>query len=101
MSAGTFLIVVVAGVVAIVLAWVVPALFKSPRPFGLLGDVLVCTLAAVVLSYVEWTWILPAIGFGTGWISVAAAIGDPLGLGLICLWLLRKINPRPQAREGS
>ncbi len=100
MTPGTVLIIVVAGVLAIILGWLVPILFKSPRPFGTLGDILVCTVATVALAYVEWTWILPAIGFGTGWISVAAAIGDPLGLGLICLWLMRKISPRTQAREG-
>jgi hypothetical protein len=93
MTAGTLLIVVVAGILAIVLAWLVPVLFKSRRPFGVLGDIVVCTVATIALAYVEWTWILPAIGFGTGWISVAAAIGDPLGLGLICLWLMRKIKP--------
>jgi hypothetical protein len=46
----------------------------------------------VVLAFVEWVWILPALGFGRGWISVIAAIGDPLGLGLIGLWVMRKIK---------
>jgi len=41
---------------------------------------------------VEWVWLLPALGFKPGWLSIAAAIGDPLVLGWICLWLLRKIR---------
>jgi hypothetical protein len=92
MSGGTLLIVVIAGILAVICGWLVPLLFKSQRPYGLLGDILVCTILTVGLAYVEWIWLLPAIGFGTGWISVLAAIGDPLGLGLIGLWLMRKIK---------
>jgi hypothetical protein len=92
MNAGAAVIVVVAGLLAIVSGWLVPVIFKSPRPYGLAGDVLVCTIATVLLSYVEWNWILPALGFKPGWISIAAAIGDPLGLGWICLWLMRRIR---------
>ena len=92
MSGGTFLIVVVAGLLAILSGWLVPLIFKSRRPYGALGDILVCTVPTVVLAYVEWVWLLPALGFKPGWLSIAAAIGDPLGLGWICLWLLRKIR---------
>jgi hypothetical protein len=92
MSRGVLIIVVVTGVLAIVSGWLIPILFKSKRPYGILGDVLVCTVPAVILAYVEYRWILPALGFTSGWITVAAAIGDPLGLGWICLWILRKVR---------
>jgi len=92
MSSGAFLIVVVAGLLAILSGWLVPLIFKSRRPYGVLGDILVCTVPTVVLAYVEWVWLLPALGFKPGWLSIAAAIGDPLVLGWICLWLLRKIR---------
>jgi hypothetical protein len=92
MSRGIILIVAVAGVVAILSGWLLPIIFRSRRPLGLWGDILVCLVPTVVLAYVEWVWILPAIGFGKGWISVVAAIGDPLVLGWICLWLMRKIK---------
>ena len=92
MSSGTFLIVAIAGILAILSGWLIPILFKSRRPFGVLGDILVCTVPTVVLAWVEWVWLLPAIGFERGWISIAAAIGDPLVLGWICLWLVRKIK---------
>jgi hypothetical protein len=92
MSAGAFLIVVIAGILAIFSGWLLPIIFKSRRPLGVVGDILVCTIVTVVFSYVEWVWILPAIGFGRGWISIAAAIGDPLGFGWICLWLMRRIK---------
>jgi membrane associated rhomboid family serine protease len=92
MNAGAMAIVVVAGLLAIVSGWLVPVIFRSPRPHGLIGDLSVCTIATAILSYVEWVWILPALGFKPGWISVAAAIGDPLGFGWICLWLMRRIR---------
>jgi uncharacterized membrane protein YeaQ/YmgE (transglycosylase-associated protein family) len=92
MSGGTVIIVVATGVLAIISGWLIPVLFKSKRPSGLLGDILVCTVPAVVLAFVEWQWILPALGFTSGWITVVAAIGDPLALGWICLWILRKIK---------
>lgn len=92
MSSGAILIVAVAGVLAILSGWLLPIIFRSRRPLGLWGDILVCLVPTVVLAYVEWVWILPAIGFGKGWISVVAAIGDPLVLGWICLWLMRKIK---------
>jgi hypothetical protein len=92
MTSGTVLIVVIAGILAVLSGWLLPLAFKSRRPFGLAGDIAVCLVATVVLAYVEWVWLLPAIGFGKGWIAVAAAIGDPLILGWICLWLMRKIK---------
>lgn len=97
----TLLIAVVTGVLAILSGWLIPMLFSSRRPHGLLGDILVCTIPAVVLSWLEWQFILPALGFQPGWLSIAAAVGDPLGLGWICLWLLRKISPAPPTEEDE
>jgi uncharacterized membrane protein YeaQ/YmgE (transglycosylase-associated protein family) len=86
------LILIVVGILGIILGWLVPILFKSERPYGLAGDVLVCTVVSVVLALVEAVWLLPALGFEKGWITTILAIGDPLGFGLLCLWLLRKIK---------
>jgi hypothetical protein len=92
MSLATILIVVGAGVLGILSGWLIPVLFKSRRPSGVWGDVLVCLVITVVLAYIEWVWILPALGFRPGWLSVAAAIGDPLVLSWIALWVMRKIR---------
>jgi hypothetical protein len=92
MSTGTLIIVFVAAILAVISGWLLPIIFKSRRPYGLLGDILVCTVSTVVLAYLEWVYILPVLGFKPGWIAIAAAIGDPLGLGWVCLWLLRKIK---------
>jgi hypothetical protein len=92
MSASLLVIVVAAGLLGLLSGWLLPILFKSRRPFGLGGDLIVSTVAAVALAYVEWVWILPALGFEPGWLSIAAAIGDPVGLAWVCLWLMRKIR---------
>jgi hypothetical protein len=92
MREGTSYILVLDAILVILSAWLLPVMFKSRRPYTLLGDILVCLIVALALAYVEWTWILPALGFTAGWLSLAAAIGDPLGLAWISLWLMRKIK---------
>jgi hypothetical protein len=92
MTSGTALILVVVGILGIMLGWLVPLLFKSERPYGLAGDILVCTVVSVVLAFAEVVWLLPALGFKPGWITTILAIGDPLGFGLLCLWLIRRIK---------
>jgi hypothetical protein len=92
MSGGPLIIVVVAALLGLLSGWLVPVIFRSRRPFGLWADLVVATLVSVVLAYVEWTWILPALGFEPGWLSIAAAIGDPVGLAWIALWLMRKVR---------
>jgi hypothetical protein len=86
------IILFVTFILSLVSGWLLPILFKSERPYGLLGDILIVAVPALILAYVEWTWLLPALGFESGWIAVAAAIGDPLGLGWILLWVARKIK---------
>lgn len=92
MSSGTVLIVVVAAVLGFFSGVLLPPIFRSRRPFGVLGDLSVATLLAAGLAYVEWVYILPALGFETGWLSVMAAIGDPVGLAWIALWLMRRVR---------
>jgi uncharacterized membrane protein YeaQ/YmgE (transglycosylase-associated protein family) len=86
------IILVVSLVLGVLGGWLVPMLFKSQRPFGLLGDILTCTLITVVVSFLSWSYIMPALGFQSGWIKVAGATLDPFALGLIGLWVLRKVK---------
>ena len=71
------------------IGWGVPKLFKSEPPYGVGVDILASILAAIALGVPEWLWIMPALGF-SGIINLVAAIGDPLGLSLIILWILRR-----------
>ncbi len=92
MSGGALIIVVVAGILGILGGWLVPILFKSERPYGLVGDILVCTIVTVVVAFLSWNYIMPALGFESGWIKVLGSTLDPLTLGLIGLWVMRKIK---------
>jgi len=84
-------IAVVDLVLGALIGWLVPEMLNSERPYGVAGDVGASVISAVGLGVIEWGWIMPLLGFH-GWIKVAGAIGDPLGLALIVLWLLRKVK---------
>jgi hypothetical protein len=86
------IILLVSLVLGVLGGWLVPILFKSERPYGILGDVLVCTVITVVVSFLSWNYIMPALGFQDGWIKVAGATLDPFALGLISLWVMRRIK---------
>jgi len=73
------------------IGWGVPRALKSEPPYGVGVDILASVLAAIALGVPEWLWILPALGF-SGAIKLIAAVGDPLGLSLIVLWLLRRVK---------
>jgi uncharacterized membrane protein YeaQ/YmgE (transglycosylase-associated protein family) len=77
MDTGTLILMVVTGLLAVLSGWLIPIIFKSRRPYGVLGDILVSLVVAVGLAYVEWTWLLPAIGFEKrGWLTIAATVGS-------------------------
>jgi hypothetical protein len=86
------IILLVSLVLGVLGGWLVPLLFKSARPYGLVGDILVCTTITVVVSLVTWNYLMPALGFDSGWIKVLGSTLDPFALGLISLWLMRKIK---------
>jgi hypothetical protein len=92
MDGAMVLILLVTGVLGVLLGWLVPILFKSKRPLGIVGDILICTIPALIVSFVAWSWLMPALGFKPGWIMVLGSVADPLTVGLICIWLLRKLK---------
>jgi hypothetical protein len=88
---GTIIIAALLVIIGVLNGWGVPLVVKSERPYGLLGDVLASTLTMLVVGLAEWIVILPALGI-TGWLAIVATIGDPWGLALIVLWLMRRIK---------
>jgi len=88
---GTLFIAVVLLVIGALTGWGIPLAVKSQRPHGLVGDILAGVLSMLVAGLAEWIFILPALNF-RGWLAIAAAIGDPFGLALIVLWLMRRIK---------
>jgi len=89
---GPIVIGILLFIVGLLTGIVAPALLKSRRPYGIAGDVVASILAMLAFGLLEWVWLLPALGF-TGWLAIAAAIGDPFFGALLVLWLMRKIKP--------
>jgi uncharacterized membrane protein YeaQ/YmgE (transglycosylase-associated protein family) len=85
------LVLVVNLIIAVLTGWLVPLAFKSQRPYGLAGDIVACVVSMLVLGALEWQWILPALRI-TGILKLVAAIGDPWGLALVVLWLMRRLT---------
>jgi len=78
-------------IIGVLTGWGIPLAAKSQRPYGLVGDILASALSMLVVGLAEWMFILPALKF-TGWLAMAATIGDPWFLALIVLWLMRRIK---------
>lgn len=76
-------------IIGVLTGWGIPLAAKSPRPYGLMGDILASVLCMVVAGLAEWMFILPALNF-TGWLAIVAAIGDPWFFALLILWLMRR-----------
>jgi hypothetical protein len=78
-------------VIGVLTGWGIPLVAKSPRPYGLMGDILASVLSMLVWGLAAWIVVLPALNF-TGWLAIVAAIGDSWGLALVVLWLMRRIK---------
>ncbi len=92
---------VLAGLLAVIGAgagWGAPLLAGGRRPYGVAADVLVALAIVLGLGIVEWSLIMPFFDF-PGWLDLAAAVGDPLVLALIVLWIMRRTRPAVPAEE--
>jgi hypothetical protein len=78
MTGGTLLIVVIAGILAVLSGWLLPLVFKSRRPFGVWADIAVCVVFTVVLAYVEWFWDGVDLCGGSDWRSLDLGLDLPL-----------------------
>lgn len=88
---GNLFIAVLLIVIGAVSGWGIPLAVKSQRPYGLWGDILASTLSMLVTGLAEWLFLLPALGI-TGWLAIGIAVGDPWGLALLVLWLMRRVK---------
>ena len=88
---GNLFIAVLLIVIGALSGWGIPLAVKSPRPYGLWGDILASTMSMLITGLAEWVFLLPALGI-TGWLAIAIAVGDPWGLALLVLWLMRRVK---------
>lgn len=82
------LIVLVGSILA---GWLVPMAFKSERPYGLAGDIIIPTIVGVVYAYIIFAFIVPMVGLG-GWLAFIGTAVESISVAAITLWILRKIK---------
>jgi hypothetical protein len=86
-----FMLLLITVVGSILITWLLPMAFKSDPPYGLVVDILVGTVAAVIWAVVAYQVICPAIGL-KGWLALIMSAGDAIGLAAVMLWVLRRIK---------
>jgi hypothetical protein len=64
--AGLLLILAVNLIIAVLTGWLVPLVFKSKPPYGLVLDIVACALSMELLGALGWLWLYPALGTRDG-----------------------------------
>ena len=80
-------------IVGLLIGWLLPAAFKSRRPYGLSGDLIAGAAAMLVFGVLEWFWLLDAIGLSHPvWLKMLVAVIDSALGAAIVLWIVRKVK---------
>jgi uncharacterized membrane protein YeaQ/YmgE (transglycosylase-associated protein family) len=80
-------------IVGLLIGWLVPAAFKSRRPYGLSGDLIASVAAMLVFGILEWFWLLDAIGLSHPlWLKMLIALIDSAIGAAIVLWIVRRVK---------
>ncbi len=80
-------------IVGLLIGWLVPAAFKSKRPYGMAWDLLASVAAMLVFGGAEWFWALSAIGLDHPvWLKILIALSDPAFGAAIVLWVMRRVK---------
>jgi uncharacterized membrane protein YeaQ/YmgE (transglycosylase-associated protein family) len=80
-------------IVGLLIGWLVPAAFKSRRPYGLSGDLTASVAAMLVFGILEWFWLLDAIGLSHPlWLKILIALVDSGFGAAIVLWIMRRVK---------
>lgn len=83
------LLIVLVG--SILVGWLVPLAFKSERPYGLAGDIIIPTIVGVVYAFIIFQYVVPMVGLG-GWLAFLGTATEAIFMAAITLWILRKIK---------
>lgn len=86
----SIIMIVLLVLIGLLVGWLGPAIFRSKRPHGLIGDLGVSVLIMLVVGGGFWFWGADALGFSKGWIKLAGSLGDSAILAGIVLWLMRR-----------
>ncbi len=86
-----FLLLLIAFVGSVLIGLLVPIVFKSERPYGLAGDILVPTIVGVGWTFILYQYIVPLVNLG-GPLAFFGSILEGLAFAAITLWIMRRIK---------
>ena len=83
------LLIVLVG--SILIGWLVPMAFKSERPYGLAGDILVPTIVGVGWTFILYQYIVPLVNM-SGPLAFFGSALEGMAFAAITLWIMRRIK---------
>jgi uncharacterized membrane protein YeaQ/YmgE (transglycosylase-associated protein family) len=75
-------------VVGLLMGWLAGLIWRSDRPYGLLGDLGISLLTTFAVGLMDW-FLIPALGFSNNLKYMGVAIEPAIG-ALLVLWIVRK-----------
>ncbi len=76
---------------SVLVGWLLPLVFKSERPYGLAGDIVVPTLVGVTWAVIVYQFLAPMVGL-SGWLAFIGSALESISFAAIVLWVMRKIK---------
>lgn len=84
-------LILIALVGSVLVGWLLPLVFKSERPYGLAGDIVVPTLVGVTWVVIVYQFLAPMVGL-SGWLAFIGSALESISFAAIVLWVMRKIK---------
>ncbi|NCF66380.1 MAG: hypothetical protein JSV68_14750 [Anaerolineaceae bacterium] len=86
-----FALILIVLVGSVLVGWLLPLVFKSERPYGLAGDILVPPIVGVLYAFVVYRYLVPMVGL-TGWFAFVGSALESIAVAAVTLWIMRKIK---------
>lgn len=90
-----------AGLLGLIVVWIVEGLFKRQPPFGEALDYLIGLISAVGIAALDYYLLIPAFFPNTRWMWVAGAISEGAFGAWLVLWIIRQAVRPPLKGEGN
>ena len=82
------ILVVFLFVVSVLMGWLAGLIWKSERPYGLIGDLGISLVTTFAVGLLDW-FLIPALGFSNNLKYMGVAVEPAIG-ALLVLWIVRK-----------
>ncbi len=90
-----------AGLLGLIVVWIVEGMFKRQPPFGEAADYLIGLVSAVGIAALDYYFLIPAFFPNTHWMWVAGAISEGAFGAWLVLWIIRQAARPPFKGEEN